>query len=117
MIVLVTRDLFFGSKVTGTAQALGLQATTCASLERLRELLAPSTVAGIILDLGSEVAPADVATLIPEGSAISLLAFGAHVDIQRLEAARAAGFHQVMPRSKFSGELPQLLRGLAQAAE
>lgn len=113
MIILITRDLFFGSKVSGTAQALGLSVTTCAALDRLRELLQDVAVSGIILDLSSDIPPADITTAIPDGRPIPRLAFGPHVENQRLESARAAGFEQVLPRSRFSAELPQLLRDLS----
>lgn len=112
MILLVTRDLFFGSKVSGTAQALGLSIASCAALERLRELLQDAAVTGIILDLSSDISPADVTAAIPDGRSLPRLAFGPHVETDRLESARAAGFEQVLPRSRFSAELPQLLRGL-----
>lgn len=113
MIVLITRDLFFGSKLSGTAQALGLSVTTCAAPDRLRELLQDAAVTGIILDLSSDIPPADVTAAIPDGRPIPRLAFGPHVETARLESARAAGFDQVLPRSRFSAELVQLLRGLA----
>lgn len=116
MIVLISKDLFFASKVTGTAQALGLQAVSCLSVDRLRELIAgtPDTpaVRSVILDLSSDIAPSDVASAIPADRAIPRIAFGPHVDTARLDAARDAGFDDVMPRSRFSASLPQLLREL-----
>ncbi len=38
------------------------------------------------------------------------LAFGSHVDTQALADASAAGCDPVMPRSRFSNELPALIR-------
>jgi len=38
------------------------------------------------------------------------VAFGSHVDTEALAAARAAGCDPVMPRSKFSMELHELIR-------
>ena len=60
MLVLITRDVFFASKVTGTASALGLQAVTAADAGGLPELLAGHNVTGVMLDLGTGVAPAAV---------------------------------------------------------
>jgi hypothetical protein len=45
---------------------------------------------------GSETAP-------------QLIAFGSHVDEAALTAAQAAGFDLVMPNSRFSRSLPELL--------
>jgi hypothetical protein len=116
MLVLLTRDLFFGSKVTGTAQALGLPVASAGSLDRLREMLTETRVSAVLLDLAAGIAPADVAALVPTGTGVTRLGFGAHVDTAALQAARDAGFELVMPRSKFSAELPQLLRSLTDAA-
>jgi hypothetical protein len=113
MLVLLTRDLFFASKVTGTAAALGLAAVSASSLERLQELLDEVAVTGVLIDLGSGVAPEEVMTRLPESTRPRTLAFGAHVDTAALQAAEAAGFAHVMPRSRFSAELPRLLRELA----
>ncbi len=38
------------------------------------------------------------------------VAFGSHVDVKALAAAKAAGCHVVLPRSRFAAELPELLR-------
>ncbi len=42
----------------------------------------------------------------------TFVAFGSHVDRDALEAASSAGCDRVMPRSKFSAELPELMRDL-----
>lgn len=115
MLVLITRDLFFGSKVIGTAQMLGVPALYCASLEPLTDLLGPQAkteMSAVILDLGSGIAPADVMAKLPGDRVVRCMAFGAHVDTAALAAAREAGCDPVWPRSKFTAELPQLLRDL-----
>ena len=38
------------------------------------------------------------------------VAFGPHVEADALAAAKAAGCQVVIPRSKFSAELPELIR-------
>lgn len=43
------------------------------------------------------------------GESVTFLAFGSHVDTGALAAAAAAGCDPVMPRSKFSAELPALI--------
>ena len=40
----------------------------------------------------------------------TFIAFGSHVDTAALEAASAAGCNLVLPRSKFTLELPQLIQ-------
>src|SRR5262245_13493734 len=105
MIVLLSRDLIFATKVTGTAQQLGLSTASEMSLDSLRERLGAGDVTGVILDLASGIAPADVQTVIPTSPRPKLLAFGSHVDTVALQSARDAGFDDVMPRSRFTAEL------------
>jgi hypothetical protein len=107
--VIVTKDLFFGSQVTGTAKAQGRSIAMAMTIETLKDHLASGTVRGVILDLAGEIAPADVIAALPDQSRPKTLAFGAHVHTASLQSARDAGFDQVMPRSKFSAELVPLI--------
>jgi DNA-binding NarL/FixJ family response regulator len=56
----------------------------------------------------------DIANVVSAVSDISprpkVIAFGAHVQTAQLDAAREAGCDDVMPRSKFSTALPEILR-------
>ncbi len=113
--VLVSADLFFGAKVTGTAQALGLTVRQTFSLAALDDVLQSATPRGIILDLVSPVTPAEVVARFPGPERPLLIAFGPHVNTAALQAARDAGFHSVLPRSRFTETLPELLRQLAAA--
>lgn len=110
MILLVSRDVFFASKVTGTAQQLGLSAATVMSVDALRERVAADAVACVILDLGSGISPADVHSATAAVSRPLLIAFGAHVDTAALAAAKQAGFNEVLPRSRFSADLASILQ-------
>ena len=49
--------------------------------------------------------------------AVPTVAYGSHVDKDRLDAARAAGCDEVLPRSRFSSELPAWLRRYLDTAE
>ena len=61
----------------------------------------------VVVDLGRpgvvDVLPALVAT------GARVVAFGSHVDRATLDAARAAGCQEVLPRSAFFRDLPSLL--------
>jgi hypothetical protein len=61
----------------------------------------------VVVDLGRpgvvDVLPAVVAT------GARVIAFGSHVDRDTLDAARAAGCTEVLPRSRFFADLPSLL--------
>lgn len=110
----MTKDLFFGSQVTGTANTHGRSVAMAMTIAALKDHLAGGTVRGVILDLGGDIAPADVIAALPGESRPKTLAFGAHVNTASLQAARDTGFDQVMPRSKFSAELVAVLEWITQ---
>jgi hypothetical protein len=80
------------------------------SLGGLQEALTPSTRL-VLLDLAiSGISPTEVARVVATSPGPRLVAFGPHVDTVSLQAARDAGFHEVLPRSRLSSALPELLR-------
>jgi CheY-like chemotaxis protein len=108
-----SQDLFFGSKVTGTAGAMGLHVELEADIERGLSKLAGGGYRCVILDLAMPgLSPADVVAAVKSSTATDrprVIAFGAHVHTARLEEAREAGCDEVMPRSRFSAELTKIL--------
>jgi DNA-binding response OmpR family regulator len=110
--LLVTRDLLFSTKVTGTANAVGCRVVVTGDVERATELCRAESPRCILLDLG--LPDLEIDTVVYRLRAASedapVIAYGSHVDRQRLDAASRAGCSEVMPRSKFSGTLPALLR-------
>lgn len=114
--ILLSDDLLFTSRITGTARAQGLEMRTAryvASLEEMARQLVPACV---IVDLqlpGLEL-PALV-TALRKGAACTIVAYGSHVAAQVLQAARDVGCDVVLPRSKFveslADELPRWYGG------
>ena len=108
--LLITKDLFFASKVTGTAAALGLHVVAEADPHRARQRIADEQPACVILDLAMPgLSPAELMSALPAAPRPRVIAFGSHVDTVRLDAARSAGCDDVMPRSRFSAQLPEIL--------
>ncbi len=110
--LLLCRDLFFTSKVTGTASALGVRMSAVGGWNGLFERMARERASLIVVDIGdSEFAhPERLAELRSRASSGEVIvAFGPHVDAESLTAARAAGFDAVLPRSRFSAELARIL--------
>ncbi len=110
--ILLSSDLIFTSKVTGSARKLGHRVLVAGTSSLALAMIEQWRPCVVFVDLaaGDLVAPAAlVAYQELAGPATAFLAFGSHVDTEVLAAARAAGCDPVMPRSKFSAELPDLI--------
>jgi CheY-like chemotaxis protein len=108
--LLVSQDLFFYSKITSTANELGFRVVVEGNVAEVVSKLAASTYRCLILDLSTPgLRVADVTGALPEANRPTVIAFGSHVQGDRLKEARDAGCDEVMARSKFSATLPEIL--------
>lgn len=106
--LLLTKDLFFGSKVSGTAAALGGMVDLAFSQPAAVARLAGGSYKIVIVDL--QTPGLDLSNLCLAAGDIPVVAFGPHVATEAFTAAAAAGCREVLPHSRFSAQLPQLLR-------
>jgi len=109
---LLCDDLLFTSRIAGTARSLGVTVRTARCVEALAKLIEQQPPACVLIDLSKS--GLDLAGLVSRIRALSpspprLVAYGSHVDVAALRAAREAGCDPVLPRSKFVEELPQAL--------
>lgn len=110
--LLVTGDLIFSTKVTGTGRALGLEIEVTPDPADAVRRVGEGGYGCVILDLSLQrLAPGEVVPALSsrDKDRPHLVAFGSHVDTARLQEARDAGCDEVMPRSQFTAELPRLL--------
>lgn len=111
--LLLSRDLIFISKITGTARALDCMVMVAGNAALAETMIGQWKPRVVFVDLaaGDLVAtPLLVGLQHVAGLGVPFVAFGSHVDTGALDAARGAGCDPVMPRSKFSAELPELIR-------
>lgn len=110
--LLLTTDLIFETKIRSTGQAVGMAVTTVRSTDQLREALDASNPAVVLIDLDAfaERVEPIVALALAHKLKPRVVAYGSHVEAALLQRASDAGAHQVMPRSRFSVELPRLLQ-------
>jgi CheY-like chemotaxis protein len=109
--LLISRDLFFTSRITGTASALGIEVQVVGDAQSAAEQVRACSYRCIFIDLAD--AGLDIGVFfagLKGGWHPPVIAFGSHVATARLQAAREAGCDEVMPRSRFSTSLPELLR-------
>jgi CheY-like chemotaxis protein len=112
-------DLFFLAKVHETAKHTGVTLETAATGEQLLKAAAASPSALVLVDLNARQGALDaVERLCASNGAADgqakprrVIAFLSHVQTDLAERARSAGCQDVMPRSKFTQNLAEILRG------
>jgi len=110
--LIICSDLFFVSKVTGTAQALGFDCETVMSgAQAIERVQAIEKLGGVVIDLTTAgLNLPDVLAAIPTAALQQTIAFGPHVEREALQAAAEGGCAAVFVRSQLSDELPQILQ-------
>ncbi len=108
-IVAYMDDLFFQMKLAETAKHLGLEVKVASTAESLLQLLDPPPEL-VIVDLNARSQPlAAVQQLRHLQPNLRVIGFLSHVQADLARQAQAAGFDEVMPRSKFYINLPDIL--------
>ena len=112
-IIAVVDDLFFASKIRGTAEQLGVTVRFAkTSDEVITASIERPTL--IIADLHSQRCdPIQLAQQIKSDArlrAVPLLGFFSHVETELKRQAEEAGFDRVILRSVFSNQLGDILR-------
>jgi CheY-like chemotaxis protein len=114
-VIAVVDDLFFASKIRGTAEQVGVKVQFVRTADALVEAARNSQPSSIIVDLHSQkLNPIDVAKLLKGDErlrSIPLLGFFSHVQVELGQQAEQAGFDRVLPRSAFTSKLPEILSG------
>lgn len=103
-------DLIFSSKIKGSADQLGVPCRVVGTVAAAKQAAADGCD-HLIIDLSNPTTLEELKEL--RTLAKTVTAFGAHVDVERLNQARQAGCDNVLPRSQFSANLVQVLTGNA----
>lgn len=110
LVVLVTADLFLGSRLQGLVERTGYRVKTVASSERVVGL-SDEEAHRVVIDLTT---PALNLTTIVDAFPTELCqrvaAYAPHVRVDLLRAARALGIKAVFTRGQLDVELPNWLR-------
>ncbi len=115
-IVVLNRDLMFGSRIRSTVRALGFEPLftrdTGAFIERVRQLQPPAVLA--ILDMNGQVDWTLIGQLTAEPDLETpLLGFGPHVDVDNRRAAKAAGLVRIVSNGQFHADTAVLIERYA----
>ena len=112
-IIAVVDDLFFASKIRGTAEQLGVTVSFPRRADALVAAVLRDRPALIICHLhATRVDPIELAKVLKADDrlrSIPLLGFFSHVQTQLQRQAEDAGFDRVIPQSAFAKHLPEIL--------
>ncbi len=112
-VLAAVEDLLFRSKISETADQLGIEAGFHRTKEKLLEALRKSPPDLLVLDLNSaRFEPLDLLQTVKSGETtqqILTVGFLSHVQKDLAVAAKEAGCDRVMARSAFTRDLPKIL--------
>lgn len=113
-VLLLSRDLAVISQVDGAAARVGVAVRAVSSESDAVAVCTSEEVELVLVDLG--IGELDLGTLVGrvKGArpvAPRVVAFGSHVHVEKLAAARDAGCDAVMSRGQFFSRLDAVLRG------
>lgn len=115
VIIAVVDDMLFVSKIRAVADAAGIQIAFPRSREVLLEKAREAKPQLILVDLHNQ--KVDAVALARDLKSderlreVPLVGFFSHVETELKRNALEAGFDQVLPRSAFSRDLPNILTG------
>ncbi|HEX6187514.1 MAG TPA: hypothetical protein VFZ40_05510 [Pyrinomonadaceae bacterium] len=114
-VIAVVDDLFFASKIRGTAEQVGTRVQFSRSIPDAVAKVRDEAPALIIADLNATCCDVlQLARALKGDDALTgvpLLGFFSHVQTELQQAATEAGYDRVMPRSAFTKNLAAILSG------
>lgn len=109
-ILLVSADLFLGSRIRGAAESQGRSVDTASTGAAAAVQLDEHRYRLVLIDL--ETPGLDVGELVErraESNVPPFVAYGPHVKVAHLKSARNAGCDEVLTRGQFDATLSDLL--------
>ena len=112
-VISVVDDMFFASKIRAVAQAAGVEISFPRSVDAVVSKARETKPGLIMVDLHNQrIDPVALAREIKSHEDlrdIRLLGFFSHVQVELKNNALSAGFDEVIPRSVFARDLPEIL--------
>ena len=114
MILLLSSDLMFQSRISSAARAAGKECVVDRSVVKLIERVTePGAVSLVLVDL--TLRTVDLTREIPllhqTFSNCKIMAYGPHVDVERLALAEEAGADAVVTRGQMDRDLVAIIQG------
>ena len=103
-------DLFFQSKLLETARQVGVAVRVVSNSDALAQAAAAQPPALVLVDLNARQGALEGLARVCAAGPAPVVAFLSHVQTDLAARAREAGCTEVLPRSKFSANLAEILR-------
>src|SRR5205823_3522279 len=114
MIIAVLDDLMFSSKIKTTARQLGVEVAFARSADAALAEMQKAAPSLVILDLNNaRTNPLGIVSAMKQDPALAsvpTVGYASHVQTDVIHAARQAGVGEVMARSAFTQQLPEILK-------
>jgi PleD family two-component response regulator len=115
MVLALVDDLMFASKIKSAAGQLGVKVTFARSRDAALAAMRANMPSLVILDLNNpRIDPMGTIGAMKADAALASIptvGYVSHVDTEVVTAARTAGVGDVLARSSFATQLPELLAG------
>ena len=115
MVLALVDDLMFASKIKTTATQIGVTVAFARSSDAALTAMRANAPALVIFDLNSpRTDPLGTIAAMKSDAALAsipTIGYASHVQVDIINAARAAGVDEVLARSAFTTQLPDLLAG------
>ena len=112
-VIAAVDDMFFAAKIRAVAEHLGVNVRFAKSANAVMEIACAEAVSMVLVDLHSQKCqPLELARQLKADTnlnSITLIGFFSHVETELQQAAEAAGYDRVTPRSAFTKNLPEIL--------
>lgn len=108
-VVAMAEDIFFIAKMKETAKHAGVELETVSTPGALADAARANGTALLIVELNARGGIEAIEALRDAGNSLPVIAYLSHVQIELAERAHKAGCLEVMPRSKFTRELAEIL--------
>ncbi len=108
-VVAMVDDIFFMAKMKETAKHAGVELETVRTAEALADAARTDTTSLLIVDLNARGSIEAIEKLRAAGNTLPVIAYLSHVQVELAERARSAGCTEVIPRSRFTSQLMEIL--------
>ncbi len=118
-IVVLNKDLFFGVKIGNVLRSIGYTVEFAKASDEFARMMSvdPDRVALGIVDINAGVDWDTISALTGAESANApVLAFGSHLDVNGLRAAKAAGVRRVVSNGDFHRDMVRLVQRYARSS-